>query len=46
MAIVFFMIIKKEKYLKNQKLYTNKGYTTFGGYRRCQEFISMIFWKK
>ena len=34
-----------EKVFKNQKLYTNKGYTTFGqGYRRCPgEFISMIF---
>ena len=41
----FYNNKNKEKVFKNQKLYTNKGYTTFGqGYRRCPgEFISMIF---
>ena len=42
---IFYDNKNKEKAFKNQKLYTNKGYTTFGqGYRRCPgEFISMIF---
>lgn len=42
---IFYNNKNGEKVFKNQKLYTNKGYTTFGhGYRRCPgEFISMIF---
>ena len=42
---IFYNNRNGEKVFKNQKLYTNKGYTTFGqGYRRCPgEFISMIF---